>query len=152
MSPLAMSCPTLIFPWVFFLVILRISGGWGSCVSDELSVCACVQSCPTLCDPTVACQTPLSIEFSRQEFWSELSFPTPGISPIQGLNPGLLCLLHWQADSLPVCYLRSPGILNRMGDLGWGLFSSCNSCLQFITFWTPEGDTVTGKSCSASFS
>ena len=30
-----------------------------------------VQSCPTLCDPwTVACQAPLSMEFSRQEYWS----------------------------------------------------------------------------------
>ena len=34
------------------------------------------QSCPTLCDPrTIACQAPLSTEFSRQECWSELPFP-----------------------------------------------------------------------------
>ena len=25
-----------------------------------------------------------------------------GIFPTQGSNPGLLCLLHWQADSLPL--------------------------------------------------
>ena len=29
---------------------------------------------------TVACQAPLSIEFSRQEYWSGLPFPTPGES------------------------------------------------------------------------
>ena len=29
-------------------------------------------------------------EFSRQEYWSGLPFPSPGIFPIQGLNPGLL--------------------------------------------------------------
>ena len=29
---------------------------------------------------TVACQTPLSMEFSRQEYWSELPFPSPGES------------------------------------------------------------------------
>ena len=27
---------------------------------------------------TVACQAPLSIEFSRQEYWSRLPFPSPG--------------------------------------------------------------------------
>ena len=32
----------------------------------------------TLVTPwTVACQTPLSMGFSRQEYWSELPFPTP---------------------------------------------------------------------------
>ena len=30
---------------------------------------------------TVACQAPLSVEFSRQEYWSELLFPTPGDLP-----------------------------------------------------------------------
>ena len=38
---------------------------------------------------TVAHQTPLSTEFSRQEFWSGLPCPPPGILPSQGLNPGL---------------------------------------------------------------
>ena len=38
------------------------------------------KSCPTLVTPwTIACQAPLSLEFSRQEYWSELSFPSPGI-------------------------------------------------------------------------
>ena len=27
---------------------------------------------------TVACQAPLSMEFSRQEYWSEVTFPSPG--------------------------------------------------------------------------
>ena len=41
------------------------------------------------------------MEFSRQEYWSELPLPTPGDFPeTQGLNLRLLCLLHWQADSL----------------------------------------------------
>ena len=35
---------------------------------------------------TVACQAPLSMEFSRQEYWSELPFPSPGIFPTQGSN------------------------------------------------------------------
>ena len=36
------------------------------------------QLCPTLATPwTVALQAPLSLEFSRQEHWSELPFPSP---------------------------------------------------------------------------
>ena len=34
---------------------------------------------------TVASQAPLSIGFSRQEYWSELPFPSPGNFP----NPGI---------------------------------------------------------------
>ena len=39
---------------------------------------------------TVACQAPLSVGFSRREYWSGLLFPSPGILPTQGLNPSLL--------------------------------------------------------------
>ena len=43
------------------------------------------QSCPTLCDPwTVAHQAPLSMGFSRQEYWSALLFPSPGDLPDPG--------------------------------------------------------------------
>ena len=54
---------------------------------------------------TVACQSPLSMEFFRQEYWSGLPFPPPGALS-QGSNWHLLHLLHWQADSLP---LVTPG-------------------------------------------
>ena len=56
---------------------------------------------------TVACQAPLSMEFSRQEYWSGLPFPSPGDLPNPGIEPRLLCLLHWQADSLPLNHLGS---------------------------------------------
>ena len=55
------------------------------------------QSCPTLCDLsapslrglwTVALQAPLSIEFSRQEFWSGLPYPPPGDLLNPGIEPG----------------------------------------------------------------
>ena len=49
------------------------------------------QSCPTLCDPwTGACQASLSMEFSRQEYWSGLAFFLQEIFSTQGLNPILL--------------------------------------------------------------
>ena len=47
---------------------------------------------------TVARQSPLSIEFSRQEYWSRLSLPSPGNLPNPGTEPGSASL---QADSLP---------------------------------------------------
>ena len=39
---------------------------------------------------TITCQAPLSTGFSRQEYWSGLPGPSPGIFPTQGLNPHLL--------------------------------------------------------------
>ena len=36
---------------------------------------------------TVACQTPLSMEFSKQEYWSELPFPSPEDLPNPGIKP-----------------------------------------------------------------
>ena len=49
------------------------------------------KSCLTLVTPgTVACQTPLSMGFSRQEYWNGLPFPSPGIFPTQESNLGLL--------------------------------------------------------------
>ena len=67
------------------------------------------QSCLTLgqrrdCSP----QAPLSMGFSKQEYWSGLPFPPPGDLPNLGIEPRLLWLLHWQADSLPPNHLGSP--------------------------------------------
>ena len=45
-----------------------------------------------------ACQAPLFMEFSRQEYWSGLLFPSPGDLPDPGIESGSLAL---QADSLP---------------------------------------------------
>ena len=46
---------------------------------------SCVQLFTTLW--TVALQAPLSMGFSRQEYWDELPFPTPGHSPHPGIKP-----------------------------------------------------------------
>ena len=55
---------------------------------------------------TIACQATPSMGFSRQDYWSGLSFPSPGDLSTQGLNPCLLHLLHWQGGSLPA---KPPG-------------------------------------------
>ena len=47
---------------------------------------------------TVAYEAPQSIEFSRQEYWSGLPFPSPGDLPNPGIKPRSPAL---QADSLP---------------------------------------------------
>ena len=64
-------------------------------------VCVCV-SCSVVSDSvtpwTVAHQAPLSMEFSRQEYWSGLLFPSPGDLPNPGnesMSPAL------QVESLP---------------------------------------------------
>ena len=71
-----------------------------------MHVCSVAKSCLTLCDPwTVAHRAPLSMGFSRQESCSGLPFPSQRIFPTQGSN---LCLLHWQADSLPLSHKGKP--------------------------------------------
>ena len=47
---------------------------------------------------TVAYQAPLSMGFSRQEYWSGLPFPSPGGLPDSGIEPGSPAL---QTDALP---------------------------------------------------
>ena len=50
---------------------------------------AVAQSCPFfVIQWTVAHQAPLSMGFSRQEYWSGLPFPFPGDFPHPGIEPG----------------------------------------------------------------
>ena len=56
------------------------------------------KSCPTLVSPwTIALLAPLSMGFSKQEYWSGFSFPSPGDLPNPGIEPRSPAL---QADSL----------------------------------------------------
>ena len=65
----------------------------------SLSLSLVTKLCLTLATPwTVACQAPLSMGFSRQEYWTGLPFPSPGDLPDPGIEPGSPAL---QADSLP---------------------------------------------------
>ena len=69
------------------------------------------QSCLTLATPwSVACQAPLSMGFSRQEYWSGLLFPSAGDLPHPGIEPGSPAL---QADSLLTELWMKPKILHR---------------------------------------
>ena len=44
------------------------------------------------------------MKFSKQEYWSRLPFPTPGDLPNPRSNT---CLLHWQADCLPLSHFSN---------------------------------------------
>ena len=56
------------------------------------------QSCPTPSDPMDSSLPCSFVEFSRQESWSGLPFPSPGDLPDPGIKPGSPA---FQADSLP---------------------------------------------------
>ena len=76
------------------------SGGGGRCLVAK--------SCLTLAIPrTVACQAPLSMGFSRQEYWSGLPFPSPWYLPYPGIKPTSPAL---QADSLPLAPHGKPKV------------------------------------------
>ena len=61
---------------------------------------------------TAAPQAPLSMEFSRQEYWSGLPFPTLEDLPNLGIEPESPA---FAGDSLPLCHLGSP----------YKIFTSC---------------------------
>ena len=66
--------------------------------------CSPVDCSPMDCSP----QAPLSMKFSRQEYWSGLPFPSPGDLPgIKPLSPGSLASACWFSTSSTV--LANPG-------------------------------------------
>ena len=74
----------------------RVGRNWVTELNCESEV---TQSRLTLCDPMdcIAYQAPQSMEFSRQEYWSGLPFPSPGHLPNPGIELGSPAL---QADAL----------------------------------------------------
>ena len=76
-------------------------------------------------------QTPLSMKFSRQEYWTGLPFPSPGDLPNPGIEPGSPTL---QADSLP---FEPPGSLTH----------NSAACAAGPGPWTGEADVQGVLSC-----
>ena len=86
-------CPTLLQPHGLYSP--PGSSVHGICFSSSSLV---AKLCLTLVTPwMIALQVPLSVGFSRQEFWSGLPFPSPGDLPNPGIEPGSPAL---QSDSL----------------------------------------------------
>ena len=60
----------------------------GVCGTVALAIGLVAKLCPTLVSPwTVTHQAPLSMGFSRQEYWSGLSFPSLEDLPDPGIKP-----------------------------------------------------------------
>ena len=66
----------------FVLLMLHLS-------TVVICICAQLLSCVWLFATlwTIACQAPLFMQFSRQEYWNGLLFPSPGDLPNSGIEP-----------------------------------------------------------------
>ena len=102
---------------------------WVCMVCLCVCVCVCVCVCSVVSNSLWAPQAPLSMRFSRQEYWSGLPCPPPAHLSGPGIKPALLHLLHWQADSLPLNHLGSP-------DRNAIVVSSLSCVWVFATPWT----------------
>ena len=77
----------------------------------------------------IAYQTPPSMGFSRQEYWSGLPFPFPGDLPSLGIEPTCPAL---QADSLPLNHQGSPALSCLHRPVGPG---GAGSAVFWISGW-----------------
>ena len=111
---------------------------------NVLSHFSCVRLCETL--GIVTCQDPLSMEFSRQEYWSRLPCPPPGDLPYPGIKSHLLRLsalagrffaisATWEAQVESVGHFKKsdfPGECSLV-DQQWA-----NDMYLKKAFWTPS--------------
>ena len=99
-SEVAQSCPTLCDPMDCSLPGSSLHGilqarvlEWGAIPFSDHNLCGRHNKVKSLsrvrlCDPwTVAHQAPLSMGFSRQEYWCGLPFPSPGDLPDPEIEP-----------------------------------------------------------------
>jgi len=75
---------------------------------------------------TIACQAPLSLGFSREEYWSGLPFPPTRDLPNPGIKPKSPAL---QADSLPLNHWGSP-YSPDLSPTGYHFFKHLDNFLQ----------------------
>ena len=117
-STLSLRQPDGIF-WIFILLSREMSANIVSSSQRQwLCVRACVCMCVCVC--TLSCiqlfGTPWTIAHRLLSPWDSpdkntgvgCHFLLQGIFPTQGSNSCLLCLLHWQTHSLPLCHLGRP--------------------------------------------
>ena len=98
---------TTILVWILTFHMRRVSHRWVThwpkmttykCMRESSVTSVIFQPFATLWN--VACQAPLSMGFSRQEYWSGLSCPSPGDLTNQEIKPGSPATPSLQADSL----------------------------------------------------
>ena len=83
---------------------------------------------------TVAYQAPPSMGFSRQEYWSGLSFPSPGGLPNSGIEPMTPAL---QVNSLPRSHLRNRTSSRKwhIEPLPWALMTKVKLVSRILHGW-----------------
>ena len=87
---------------------------------------------------TVAHQALLSMGFSRQEYWRVLPCTPPGDLPDAGIKTCLLCLLYWQACSLPLWSLPVlPYKFLPLAEFNWYHFIIMLCKCKYIAFIEP---------------
>ena len=124
-------------PLTFLIRSIRsdsTSGLPGSPRQPYACMCTCSVMSDSLWTPwTVVNLTPLSMEFSRYDYWRGLHFLPQEVFHIQGSNPCLLHFLHWLADSLP------PGKSLKLNHFAvhLKLTQHCESTVRqlFISYW-----------------
>ena len=82
---------------------------------------------------TVALQVPLSMEFSRQDYWSGLPFPPLGDLPNPGIGPGSPAL---QAGSLPTELQGKPTMAEVMKIMATS-FKRSHACTAILSAPNP---------------
>ena len=96
------------------------SEGVSGCLFWRFETVSCSVVSDFATPQSIAQQVPLSMGFFRQEYWSWLPGPPPEDLPNPGIKPtSLICLLPWQAGSLPLAppgkphyYIQSYKMLN----------------------------------------
>ena len=78
-------------------------------------MCSVAQPCLTLCDAMDRSQPVSSVHGISQANTGVSGHSLHGVFLTQGQHPSLLCLLHWQAGSLPLWHLGSPQVLPTCG-------------------------------------
>ena len=114
----------------------------------ETQSCLAAKLCPTPCDlmdyrPPDLCP----MDFPGKNPGADCHFLLRGIFPAQGRNP---CLLHWQADSLPLSHQGSPG--NTVPASFFSCFSQIQrSMVSATAFSSGSGKQWVLNKCTAPF-
>ena len=82
------------------------------------------------------------MEYSKQEYWSGLPFPSPGDLCNPGIEPASPVSPSWQVDSLPLALLGKSQIQAYQGDIVGLVPDYCNKVNvvieQVTKFWFPS--------------
>ena len=123
--------------WTYFLLMNWIWPKWWAVTSE----CACLVTSvmSTLCDPVDhACQAPLSMVFSRKEYYSELPCPPPGDLPNPGIEQVSPVSAALQADFLSLHHRGRQSLL-RLGYKKNNYF--CLGC-SFLGCWSHRKSAI----------